>query len=197
MARTSYTTPEGRVTRDQLARSAMAAFAARGYHGASLETIATEVGVTRQALLHYFPTKVKLLLAVLELRDQEDSARLDEFADRHDGSLRATLRELVRHNATRPGLVQLYTVLSAEGVDPGHPAHDWFVERYRKTRLAVAEWVRVEQASGRVRSTMAPEHLAVAIIALLDGLQLQALLEPGVTDSERVLEEIMSLLGAT
>ena len=32
---------------------------------------------------------------------------------------------------------------------------------------------------------------------LLDGLQLQSLLEPGTVDSERVLEEIMRLLGAT
>jgi AcrR family transcriptional regulator len=197
MARTSYTTPEGRRTREQLVRAAMEAFAARGYRGASLDTIAADVGVSRQGLLHYFPSKVELLLAVLALRDEQDTARLAVFRDRHDWSIRMTLGEIVRYNATRPGLGQLHTVLSSESVDPAHPAHDWFVDRYRSIRGNLAEWVAAEQASGRMRNTMSSERLAIIILAMLDGLQLQSLLEPDAVDSERVLDDIMQFVVAT
>ena len=72
--------PKG-VTREQVVRVAMEEFAARGYRGASLDMIATRIGVTRQALLHYFPSKVKLLLAVLELREQQDAERFIQLAE--------------------------------------------------------------------------------------------------------------------
>jgi AcrR family transcriptional regulator len=172
----------------------MDAFAARGYRGASLDTIAADVGVSRQGLLHYFPSKVELLLAVLALRDEEDTARLTAMGEQHDWSLGTTLREVVRYNATRPDLGQLHTVLSSEGVDPAHPAHDWFVERYRRIRGGLAEWIAAEQAAGRMQTTVSAERVAVAILALLDGLQLQSLLEPEAVDSERVLDEIMRFL---
>jgi AcrR family transcriptional regulator len=197
MARTSYTTPEGRRTREQLVRAAMEAFAARGYRGASLDRIAADVGISRQGLLHYFPSKVELLLAVLALRDEEDTARVTAFMEHHDWSIRETLREIVRYNATRPGLSALYTVLSAEGIDPEHPAHDWFVERYRNARRDLASWVASEQAGGRMRTTMAPERVATTMIAILDGLQLQSLLEPDAVDSERVLDDLMRFVVAT
>jgi AcrR family transcriptional regulator len=174
----------------------MEGFAARGYRGTSLDMIAADVGVSRQGLLHYFPSKVELLLAVLELRDREDTERHIAFSERHDWSIRLTLGEIVRYNATRPGLGQLYTVLSAEGVDPAHPAHDWFVERYRRLRAGLVEWIASEQAGGRMQTTMVPERVAVVILAVLDGLQLQSLLEPGAVDSERVLDDIMRFVVA-
>jgi AcrR family transcriptional regulator len=196
MARTSYTTPEGRRTREQLVRAAMEAFATRGYRGASLDTIAADAGVSRQGLLHYFPSKVELLLAVLALRDEVDTDRLTAFRERENWSIHMTLREVVRYNAERPGLGQLFTVLSSEGVDPDHPAHDWFVGRYRRIRGGLAEWIAAEQASGRMRDAIAPDQLASLILALLDGLQLQSLLEPEAIDVKRVLDSIMRLVGS-
>jgi AcrR family transcriptional regulator len=193
---TTYTTPGGRATRDQLVRAAMETFAARGYRGASLDTIAAEVGVTRQGLLHYFPSKTKLLLAVLQLRDEEDAVALNEFAAREGTSVRQILGELLRHNATRPGLGRLFTVLSAESIEPGHPAHEYFVERYRRVRELFIDWIRAEQASGRITSAPAPESLAVSLIALLDGLQLQALLDPESVNPEQALDDLLAVLGA-
>jgi AcrR family transcriptional regulator len=193
MTRPTSSTPGGRATRDQLVRAALQAFAARGYRGASMDTIAAEVGVTRQGLLHHFPSKVTLLMAVLELRDEEGAALLASLRERDD-PLGEILLTVVRHNAQRPGLAQLFTVLSAESTDPEHPAHEWFVERYRRGRAIVAEWIASEQARGRITSAIAPERLATAVLALLDGLQLQEQLEPEPLDIERALADLMALL---
>jgi AcrR family transcriptional regulator len=194
MARTGYTTPEGRARRDQLVRAALHAFAKRGYHGVTMDTIAAEVGVTRQGLLHHFPSKVDLLVAVLERRDEDDAAFLAELREQQDSSLTEILRTVLRHNAERPGLAELFTILSAESVDPEHPAHEWFADRYRRGRVLVAEWIAAEQAQGRISRAAAPDRLATAVLALLDGLQLQQQLEREPLEIDEVLADLIALL---
>jgi AcrR family transcriptional regulator len=52
-------------TREQLLESATKLFAARGFYGASLASIADELGLTKQALLHHFGRKEKLYAEIL------------------------------------------------------------------------------------------------------------------------------------
>ena len=172
----------------------MELFATHGYRGASLDMIAAQLGVTRQALLYYFPTKVKLLLAVLELRDQEDTAFFSRLAQQHDWSLGEALAAILRHNIEHPEFARLYTVLAAEAVEPDHPAHSWFVDRYRRVRTRVAAAVSAQQAGSVSEIVLPPESVAVAVLALLDGLQLQALLEPGVVQDGHALEILLALV---
>ena len=54
--------PERRTT---IVEEAIRQFGREGYKGASLDSIATEVGVRKQTLLYYFPTKDALLEACL------------------------------------------------------------------------------------------------------------------------------------
>jgi AcrR family transcriptional regulator len=191
--------PIKRTTRDEIVRAAMEMFAAHGYRGASLDRIAAEVGVTRQALLHHFPSKVTLLLAVLEARDREDTERFTRLAEKHAWSLRDALAAVLRHYVAHPELARLYTVLAAEAVEPDHPAHAWFVDRYRRVRAQLTEALAAEQTGSRLESAVPPEVVAGALVALLDGLQLQALLEPGAVDNEQALATLLPLVtgGAT
>ena len=96
MSKTTYTTPEGRVTRDAILDAAIRAFAARGYRGASIDSIAAEVGVSRQGVLHHFPSKVKLLVAVLQRRDEEDTTVATEMMERHAVDADTVLVDLLR-----------------------------------------------------------------------------------------------------
>ena len=52
-------------TREQLLESATGFFAARGFYGASLASIAEELNLTKQALLHHFGRKEKLYAEIL------------------------------------------------------------------------------------------------------------------------------------
>src|SRR5918994_1693188 len=65
---------QGEETRTRLVHAAVELFAQQGARGTSLDAVAKAAGVTRQGLLHYFPSKTDLLLAVLEQRDQDDRA---------------------------------------------------------------------------------------------------------------------------
>ncbi|MEM7301619.1 MAG: TetR/AcrR family transcriptional regulator [Pseudomonadota bacterium] len=55
-------------------------FAAEGYHGTSLDAVAREAGVTKQALLHFFGTKKKLYEAVLSDLAARQCAEIDQVA---------------------------------------------------------------------------------------------------------------------
>ena len=52
-------------TRDRFLEVARRQFAARGYYGASIASIADELGLSKQALLHHFGSKEKLYGEVL------------------------------------------------------------------------------------------------------------------------------------
>ena len=53
-------------TRDRVLQVAQALFAERGYRGTSLRDIARRIGVKAPSLLHHFPSKQQLYLAVLD-----------------------------------------------------------------------------------------------------------------------------------
>lgn len=90
-------------TRDQVVDAGLDLFVSRGYADTSLREIAAEVGLTKAALYHHFPTKVALLDAILgPLADDVDEvlemSSDDEDLDRHRWSLLdAYLTVLVRH----------------------------------------------------------------------------------------------------
>jgi hypothetical protein len=93
----------------------------------------------------------------------------------------------VRNLATRRGIVELFAVLSAEATSPDHPAHAFFVERYRNAvEAAELTYARVRD-EGRLRPGIDPGAAARQLIALMDGLQVQWLLDDRVTDMAGVL----------
>jgi AcrR family transcriptional regulator len=189
------TTPRGRSQRERVLRAAMDIFAAQGFRGASLDSVADAVGMTRQGLLHYFPSKVHLLLGVLDLRAEDNADLVQRMTDRSQG-FADTLLALARHNQERPELIRLFTVLVAESVDVDHPGHERFVERYRAVRRRITEQLVVEQREGRISDAIAPTSLATLLMAVMDGLQLQHLLDPTSVDMAEPLAELLALLAA-
>ncbi|MEU1122831.1 TetR/AcrR family transcriptional regulator [Streptomyces sp. NPDC005899] len=173
--------PEAQQRQRDILRIAMETFAARGYNNASLAEIADRAGLTQAGVLHYFRSKALLLTSVLELRDRTDIEQLGP--DRPQGL--EFLRHLVNtahRNAEREGIVRLYAVLSAESVTDDHPAQDYFRDRYTGLRTFVADALREACGLPGGESGRRAEHAANAIIAVMDGLQVQWLLDPGSVD---------------
>ena len=182
---------QGTETRARIVRAATEAFAEQGFRDTSLTSIADAVGVTRQGLLHYFPSKDDLLLAVLEQRDEDDEATVSPAVAR--GGLTSALLTIMRHNQENPGLTQLFAVSAAEGARPGQPNHEYFRERYVRRRAEMAYAVKRLQESGRVTSDLDAEQVSAALLALLYGLNLQQLVDPEL-DHVATLAGILRLL---
>ncbi|WP_267887793.1 TetR/AcrR family transcriptional regulator [Streptomyces sp. NBRC 109706] len=185
--------PVGARRRDEILRIAMETFATRGYHNASLAEIAERSGLTQAGVLHHFRTKAGLLTGVLELRDKSDIDALGDGRPRGLGLLRH-LVDTARRNAEREGIVRLYTVLSAESVTEGHPAQEYFRSRYQGLRTMVITALEEAAEAGELPATRDLPELANAIIAVMDGLQVQWLLDPAAVDMARATDRVITAL---
>ena len=117
--------------RAEILHAALEVIAERGYRGTTLGAVAERVGLTQQGLLHYFPTKEALLVAVLEDRDTWDTGG---GGSGRRGWRLELLTSLVEYNAMRPGIVQTFSALLGESVTEDHPARDFFTHRYDQVR---------------------------------------------------------------
>lgn len=105
-----------------------------GFNGVSVADIAKACDVGKSLVLHYFPTMKELLASVL------DTHMLQDFAEVSGGvppepnalSVRSFVTRHIESNMRHREIIRLQRVLDAEALDPAHPAHARFAERYQK-----------------------------------------------------------------
>lgn len=178
--------PKGQLARQTILSSATRLFSEGGFNSVSLADIAKNVGMTQAGLLHHFPTKSALLLAVLmerEVRNQADTRAEREKG--HDGT--QVFLHTLRKNDRNPALVQLMALLSAEAIPDSHPAHDWFEERHRQIVELMVN--NIEEVVDRelLPKGLTIETLARWVIGLADGLRLQWLYDQDALSREKSL----------
>lgn len=172
----------GEDRREQIIDQALASFAENGYHNSSIAEIAARCGLSQPGLLHYFPNKAALLAAVLDYRDRLDYDRLGMNRQLRGKDALHQLVRLVEHNMHVPGLVQLFTVVTSEAVTADHPARAWVVDRYRILETYLADALEGGITDGTFRPDIDAPAVARQISAMMDGLQLQWLLDPDRVD---------------
>jgi AcrR family transcriptional regulator len=70
---------KGTAKREQILQQAIEVFGRFGFHATSMREIAKECGLSQAGLLHHFPTKETLLLALVE--EREHSQEIDGSAE--------------------------------------------------------------------------------------------------------------------
>jgi AcrR family transcriptional regulator len=168
--------------RQQILRAGLVVFSSSGFHGASLRDIAERTGLSQAGLLHYYPSKKRLLEAVLSWRDDRARGQLGEPVP--DGL--DLLRRLVARLATAPTreLVQLDVIVSAEGTSADYPVHGYVLERRARALDLMRGAFERAAAAGDLRPDIDCATAARTVIALVDGLQMQWLLRPDAADIE-------------
>lgn len=177
-------------TRAAILEAALGVFARGGFRKGSIREIAEAVGMSEAGLLHHFPNKSALLAEVLDLRDQHSLELVPIEGPEPLDTLRG-LVQLARYNASVPGVVELYCTLSAEATTPDHPAHAYFVGRYTSTVTNLTRSFERCEERGLLRDGIRPASAARATVALMDGLQVQWLLD---RDSVDMAEELAAYL---
>ncbi len=183
----------GRARKERILEQAIAAFGTSGFDNATLTDIAAACGVSRQGLLHHFPSKEDLLTAVLARRDELDGASFAAAISTNRTPAEA-LAETMADNAREPAVMRLYTVLSAEATNPEHAAHEYFADLYVRLRAQLTEAIGSAQEAGAFPAEWPAETAATMLLALKDGLALQALLSPGLVDPARTMREVNAML---
>lgn len=183
-----------RASREKIIHSAMESFAQNGFHGAKMADIAQAAHLTGPGLLHHFPSKTHLLMEVLKERDHIHKEQVNTTLQNNDNNLLEAAAELVEQNQATPGMIQLFNLLVAESVSPEHPAHGYFKQRYHNGR---EDWVQIiaqGQQKGVIRSDISAGILGVLLFAMMDGLQVQWLMEPEKVDMAAIFRVFVDLL---
>jgi AcrR family transcriptional regulator len=178
------------LVRQRIVEAAHEVFAESGFWATTMKEIALRAGISQRGLVHHFATKEDLLAAVIDLRDN-DSARLMPPLGQPVDALMSML-VVVAENIRRPGLVELYTVLSAEAASREHPAHDHYQSRYCMLRQYLAQAFESLREQGELGSPLDSDLLAAEFIALIDGLQLQWLYDRESVDIDRILQAFLA-----
>jgi AcrR family transcriptional regulator len=168
----------GTQTRSQIVQAAAKVFAEHGYVGGSLRQIAAEVRVSPAALLQHFGTKEGLLAAVLE-EWRVETARIKE-GTRPGVDYFLSLRELMKYHVSHRGLIELFLTMVTEASSDSHPAQAFIQAHYAHTMSSFTEHLLEAQELGQI-APMTPWQMEVesrSLIAVLDGLELQWLLDP-------------------
>jgi AcrR family transcriptional regulator len=176
------TRPATRAKREQILKAAVEIFGNKGSTNGTLADVAEQVGITHAGVLHHFGSKQKLLLEVLAYRDQADVADLEEQHIPGGPELFLHLVRTAFANERRPGIVQAYTVLSSESVTDDHPGRDYFEDRYTTLRREVTDAFHALCAQEGITEPATVGAASAAILAVMDGLQLQWLLHPDVVE---------------
>ncbi|OAN36570.1 TetR/AcrR family transcriptional regulator [Microbacterium sp. H83] len=167
----------GQARRQAIVDEALEVFSRTGFRGGSLREIAKRVGVTPAGLLHHFSDKEELFAEVIHQRDEKVR---EAAGDPAEHTLLEQARRVVAHNRTSRGLTSLYAIVSAEATDPEHPSHADFAARYRDRAAEAEEILRLGQADGEVRDDLDPALAARLISGVMDGIQLQWLMDDSV-----------------
>ena len=184
---------KGVARRREIVDAALDVLAVSSFQNSSLDEIARRVGITRQGLLHYFGSKDNLIIAVLQERDTRDIAAGLGAAHSSQSAGDAMQRSVDRTQAS-PGLARLYTAFAAAATDPAHPAHEFFRHRYDDIRETTRRGIEAAISERRVDPAVDAGTASQQIVGILDGLQLQWLLDPDLDTREALRRAVQALL---
>ena len=187
-----------RSTSDRILDAALASFASRGYEATSLDALADGLGVRKQSILYWFPSKEALLEAVIDRSAEELREALEGSLDRAGNGwarVEAVVRSVFRLAARRPELLGLLRELSRLGP----PAATRLVEALDPLVQRASGFLVAEMAAGNMRKHE-PRLLLLAIYSTVVGMVTEVEVlralgeEPTARSLVRRRSEILALL---
>ena len=158
----------------------METFGAKGYYNGSLAENAEKVGITHAGVLHHFGTKEQLLIAVLKYRDESDLEIVANQQLPQGMDLFWHLIHTAVANTKREGIVQTYAAITGESVTDDHPARSFVISRFSMLRAYIEDALRI--VCGPTLPDDVRTNAATSIIGVMDGIQLQWLLDKEAVD---------------
>jgi AcrR family transcriptional regulator len=184
-------------TRERLMRAARSVFARSGFHGASVEEIASQAGFSTGALYSNFDGKEDLFLAMMEHEIDEHAREISDavrarasVAERATGGARRWMTMIERE----PEVLLLFMEFWAYGVRDAQ-VRPKVAARFAQIRELLTRLIADGVREFDLELDLPAEQLAVAIDALADGIARQKLADPDAVPDE-LMGRVLSLLFA-
>jgi AcrR family transcriptional regulator len=184
--------------RERILRAARDVFGARGYHGATIEDIAEEAGLSNGAIYYNFGSKEELFLALLDERLEQrlEHTRQTLAAVSGPGGEQRALddeaRDITRSfKESREWRLLLLEFVAYAARNP--PFAVRFKDHKRRLRAAVAEILELHLNARGITPPMPIDQLAMTLTGLANGLAVEELSDPG-SVSDQLLSNALALL---
>ncbi|MFD1721187.1 hypothetical protein [Amnibacterium endophyticum] len=142
----------------------------------SRESVAERAGRDATEMDELFASFPDLLIETIHTWYTQRTTPLMPIAQRH-GAV-AFLRANVVSNLADPALMRVLSALPGFAATPGHPLALWAQEHFLRFHVVVQRALREDVVVGREPETMKPARGAEQLIALYEGLQVQAMVRP-------------------
>jgi AcrR family transcriptional regulator len=185
----------GLARQDQILDVAFELFATEGVRATTIARVAERSGLSEAGLLHHFPSKDALLLAVLDRADASFPDTEAWIAEPGGG-----LESLRRMPASaqvlsdRPSLARLRVIVSAEAVVQDGAARRYVTERTATIRRVLTNSLAEGVRRGEFRSDLDPASRATEIVAFMEGIQIEWMLDPDAVDLVAAYEAYVDTL---
>lgn len=178
-------------TRTHLLTAAESLFTSGGFHATSLDAVAAAAGYTKGAVYSNFASKEDLFFAVYAQRVDRTRSEITAVLASHGEDAPRTLarRTLGR---TEAGWIAVFFEFWAHVVR-NPELRDRFAAIHRRAREAQVEWTRGWMHRNDIGG-IAAEEWTTAMFAMVSGIALEQLIEPGL-DGGRIAERIFELMG--
>jgi AcrR family transcriptional regulator len=160
--------------RREILQAARGVFARRGVEGTGLAHVADAAGMGRSSLYHYFHSKQALVRALIREQMELEEALFKAALER-EGS------PLERIAALAAGLVEIFEAWRAMAgltLDLWSRHAKRFRPFFRSLREILGTLIEAGQRAGEIDPALDSEFAAAGIIATIDGLLLQYVVEP-------------------
>ncbi|MET8207670.1 helix-turn-helix domain-containing protein [Streptomyces sp. NPDC005373] len=179
--------------REQILRAAAEVFAEHGYRGTSIDAVADRAGLTRQGVLRHYPSRKRLLTALLDFRDELN--RREQVGDEEYAKIPGRFAQAVAFDQGHPSLARAHSVMMAEAVTGLEPAGAYARERRRALQDHLTRAL-VETGGERLPSGLTAGTAATALLAVVEGVHQQWLVDPdGEPYADVVRDALAVLLG--
>jgi AcrR family transcriptional regulator len=176
--------------RAELAAAVWRLASREGLDAVTMRGVAAEAGWSTGAVAHYFADKEELVLFAFETVADRVGRRIVRAAEQGRGPLELVRGQLVEGlplDAERRAEVRLWFAFLALAETRPRLARAGR-EAYREWRDRIAETLEDGQRQGLVDEAIDPAREAAALVALVDGLAIQATFDPRGLTKERQLE---------
>ena len=182
-------------TRERLLEAARGVFARNGFHGASVEEIASAAGFSTGALYSNFEGKEDLFLVLMEREIEKHAQEIEEavrsrptISERAAGGARQWMTTIERE----PDLLLLFMEFWAYGVRDAE-VRPKVAERFAQMRRVLTSLIVQGVRDFDLELSLPAEQLAIAVDALADGIARQKLADPDAVPDE-LMGSVLSLL---
>jgi AcrR family transcriptional regulator len=136
-------------TADRILETALRSFGTTGIDATSLDALARHLGVTKQAILYWYPSKEALLDAVIDFSAAELQRRFARAIETGEGfdRIEAVVHAAFRLAARHPAMLGLMREVNRIGP----PTSTRLTESVTPLLTAAAAWLGAEMDAGRLR----------------------------------------------